>query len=129
MKQIRLGDLTATRDFNFVKDVCSGFLVISKCDNAIGKEINIASNHEISMFEILNLIKELMNSDVEFIADQQRVRPLNSEVTRLLGDGSLLKRLTGFEPKYNIREGLKITCEWFHEPENIKKYKTEIYNL
>ena len=89
-KEIKLGDLTPTRDFNFVKDTCKGFIELSRCDAAIGQEVNICSNNEISMRDTLNLIAHLMNSDVKFIEDQARIRPKNSEVFRLWGDMSLL---------------------------------------
>lgn len=129
MKEIKLGDLSPTRDFNFVKDTCKGFLAIAESDSTIGKEINIASNFEISMADTLNLIKNLMQSDVRFITDEQRLRPENSEVFRLWGDNSLIKKLTDYEPDYNLESGLKLTCEWFLNQENLKKYKTKIYNI
>jgi NAD dependent epimerase/dehydratase len=129
MNQIKLGDVTPTRDFNFVKDICYGFLALAQCDNAIGKEINIASNQEISVAEILKLIKEIMDSDVEFVVDKQRIRPENSEVYRLCGNNELIKKLTGFEPHYSIEHGLRETVDWFKKPTNLKKYKATIYNL
>lgn len=129
VKEIKLGDVRPTRDFNYVKDTCSGFLAIANEQKTIGKEINIASNYEISMAETLNIIKEIMNSDVNFITDEQRIRPENSEVFRLWGDNTLIRELTGWQPKYNIREGLKETIEWFMSAENIKKYKANLYNL
>ena len=129
VKEIALGDLSPTRDFNFVKDTCNGFIALAKNDNTIGKEVNIASNFEISMKDTLELIKKIMKSDVKFITDEQRIRPQKSEVFRLWGDNSLIKELTGFEPEYTIERGLKETCEWFLKPENIRKYKSEIYNL
>ena len=129
LKEIKLGDLSPTRDFNFVKDTCQGFLALAECDSSIGKEINISSNYEISMADTLDIIKKIMKSDVEFITDQQRVRPENSEVFRLWGDNSLIKNLTGFKPQYNIEKGLEETCAWFTKPENLKKYKTNIYNI
>ncbi|HNV53015.1 MAG TPA: GDP-mannose 4,6-dehydratase, partial [Tenuifilaceae bacterium] len=129
VKEIKLGDVRPTRDFNYVKDTCSGFLAIANESKTIGKEINIASNYEISMAETLNIIKEIMNSDVNFITDEQRIRPENSEVFRLWGDNTLIRELTGWQPKYNIREGLKETIEWFMSAENIKKYKANLYNL
>jgi len=128
-KQIKLGDLTPTRDFNYVKDVCLGFLAVAFNSAAIGKEINIASNYEISMADILNLIRDIMNSTVEFIIEEERLRPANSEVFRLWGDNSLLFKLTGFKPKTDIRTGLTFTCEWFSNPANLRKYKSSIYNL
>ena len=128
-KQIKLGDLTPTRDFNFVKDTCSGFVALANCDKAIGEEINIGSNYEISIGDTLNLIKKIMNSDVEFITDEQRIRPKNSEVNRLWCDNTKIKELTGFEPKYTIERGLEETINWFSNPENLKKYKADIYNV
>jgi NAD dependent epimerase/dehydratase len=129
MKEIKLGDLTPTRDFNFVKDTARGFLAIAECDETIGKEVNIASNFEISMADTLNLIKEIMQSDVKFITDEQRLRPSNSEVFRLWGDNSLICSLTTWKPEYTIVQGLKETVEWFMKGENLKKYKARIYNL
>lgn len=129
VKQIKLGDLSPTRDFNYVKDTCRGFLAIAECDESIGKEINIASNNEISVGDTLNLIKNIMKSDVEFIVDEQRIRPENSEVFRLWGDNSLIKELTKWQPEVSIRKGLKETIEWFIKPENLAKYKPGIYNI
>jgi len=129
MKEIKLGDLTPTRDFNYVKDSARGFLALAECDASIGKEINIASNTEISMADTLNLIKEIMQSDVRFITDNQRLRPKDSEVFRLLGDNSLIKELTGWQPEYSIDNGMKETVAWFAKIENLSKYKSNIYNL
>jgi NAD dependent epimerase/dehydratase len=129
MKQIKLGNTRPTRDLNFVKDTCSGFIALAECDEAVGKEINISSNYEISMENVFHLISEIMNSEVEFITDQERIRPENSEVFRLWGDNSLLNSLTGFVPQYDIKKGLQITCEWFKNQENLAKYKPGIYNV
>ncbi len=129
IETIKLGDLTPTRDFNFVKDTCNGFLAISDCNETIGKEINIASNYEISMGDTLNIIKNKMNSNVKFITDEQRLRPENSEVFRLWGDNTLIRKLTGWQPKYSIEQGLGETIEWFTKTENLIKYKVNIYNL
>lgn len=128
-KQIKLGDLNPTRDFNYVNDICRGFVAVAECDETIGKEINIATNTEISIGETLNLIKEIMNSDVTFITDEQRLRPGNSEVFRLWGDNSLIKKLTGWQPEVSIREGLEETVKWFIRPDNLARYKTWIYNI
>jgi NAD dependent epimerase/dehydratase len=128
-KQIKLGDVSPTRDFNYVADTCQGFLALARCDKAIGETVNIGSNFEISVGETLNLIRELMNSDVEFITDEQRIRPEKSEVFRLWCDNSKIRDLTGFKPQYSIREGLKATIEWFTRPENLIKYKADIYNV
>lgn len=129
VKHIRLGDLRPTRDFNYVKDTCLGFLAIAEHNETIGKEINIASNSEISIGDTLDLIKNIMESDIEFITDEHRIRPENSEVFRLWGDNKLIKELTNYQPQYNISKGLEETCKWFTNPENLKKYKTAIYNL
>jgi len=129
MKEIKLGDLRPTRDFNYVKDTAAGFLALAECDKSIGKEINIASNFEISMADTLNLIKEIMGSDVEFITDEQRLRPEKSEVFRLWGDNRQIKELTGWAPEYTLEKGLKETIDWFTKPENLKKYKANMYNL
>lgn len=128
-KEIKLGDLTPTRDFNYVKDTCSGFVAIANCENTAGEEINIGSNYEISMGDTLNLIKEIMNSDVKFVQDEQRLRPKNSEVNRLWCDNTKIKELTGFKPEYDIKRGLEETVKWFSNPENLKKYKADIYNV
>lgn len=128
-KQIRLGDVTPTRDFNYVTDTCRGFLALARCEKAIGETINIGSNFEISVGDTLNLIRELMDSDVEFITDGQRIRPEKSEVFRLWCDNGKIRELTGFEPEYGIRDGLKATVEWFTRPENLVKYKADIYNV
>lgn len=128
-KQIKIGDSSPTRDFNYVKDTCRGFLAIAESDQTIGKEINIASNSEISIRDTLNLIVEIMKSDVEFISDKQRVRPENSEVFRLYGDNSLITNLTTWKPQFTIENGLKETCKWFNNREILNKYKTGIYNV
>lgn len=129
MKEIRLGDLSPTRDFNYVKDTCRGFIELSNCDQAIGQEINICSNYEISMRDTFELVARLMLADVKFIEDAQRLRPKGSEVFRLWGDNTKLKSLTGFTPLYSIEEGLKETIEWFKNDKNLAKYKSGIYNV
>lgn len=128
-KQIKLGDVTPTRDFNYVADTCRGFLELARCEQAIGETVNIGSNFEISVGDTLNLIRELMNSDVEFLTDDQRLRPEKSEVFRLWCDNSKIRALTGFEPEYSIRQGLEKTVEWFSQPQNLSKYKANIYNV
>jgi len=129
-KKIMLGDLTPTRDLNFVIDTCEGFLAIANNKNTLGKEINISSNYEISMKDVVDIIKRVMNAeDVQIVTDQQRIRPENSEVKRLWGDNSLIRELTGFKPKYSLEEGLRITCEWFLMNNRLDKYKADIYNI
>lgn len=129
VKKIKLGDLSPTRDFNYVKDVANGFLSIAESDKTIGIEINIASNSEISIADALNMIRELMQTNVEFITEEQRLRPANSEVFRLMGDNTLLKKLTDWKPKYDLHSGLEETIAWFKNSKNLKLYKANIYNL
>ncbi len=128
-KQIKLGDVTPTRDFNYVADTCRGFLELARCEKAIGETVNIGSNFEISVGDTLNLIREIMKSDVEFLVDEERLRPEKSEVFRLWCDNTKIRDLTGFEPTYDIRAGLKATVEWFTQAENLAKYKANIYNV
>ena len=127
--QIKLGDVSPTRDFNYVEDTCRGFIALAENESTIGKTINIGSNYEISVKDTLLKIKELMNSDVDFVFDEQRQRPEKSEVFRLWCDNSQIKELTGFEPKFDIAQGLEQTIQWFIQPNNLAKYKHDIYNL
>jgi NAD dependent epimerase/dehydratase len=128
-REIKLGDVSPTRDFNFVEDTCRGFVALAESDDTIGEIVNIGSNTEISIEDTLNLIKEIMKSDVKFILDKQRVRPNKSEVFRLWCDNTKIEKITGFRPKTNIREGLKKTIEWLLIPNNLNSYKSEIYNV
>lgn len=128
-KEIKLGDVTPTRDFNYVEDTCRGFLALADSQETVGKVINIGSNFEITVGDTLNMIKDIMGSDVEFITDEQRLRPGKSEVFRLWCDNTKINQLTGFEPKFSIREGLEKTIEWFKDPANLAKYKANIYNV
>lgn len=127
--KIKLGDVTPTRDFNYVEDTCQGFLSILENKNTIGQTLNIGSNCEISIGDTLNIIKEIMKSEVEFVLDEQRIRPEKSEVFRLWCDNSKINTLTGFKPQVPIKEGLKKTIDWITLPENLKNYKSEIYNV
>jgi NAD dependent epimerase/dehydratase len=128
-KEIKIGDTTPTRDFNYVKDICNGFILLAKCDKAIGETVNIGSNDEISIKELFALIKDIMHSDANLIVDEQRLRPEHSEVFRLRCDNTKIKELTGYEPQYTLREGLEKTVEWFSDPRNLAKYKPGIYNI
>lgn len=128
-KQIKLGDMSPTRDFNYVIDTCRGFLALAESDNTVGETVNIGSNFEISVGDTFSLIREIMNSDVEFISDEQRLRPNKSEVHRLWCDNRKIRELTGFDPIYNLRTGLEATIDWFTVPANLAKYKTTIYNV
>ncbi|ATG91746.1 NAD-dependent 4,6-dehydratase LegB [Methylomonas koyamae] len=128
-KQIQLGDVSPTRDFNYVEDTCRGFIALAESDKTVGETVNIGSNFEISVGDTLNLIKRIMASDVEFLLDQQRLRPEKSEVNRLWCDNAKIKALTGFTPQVPLEEGLRRTVVWFSEAGNLKKYKTDIYNV
>lgn len=128
-KEIKLGDVTPTRDFNYVADTCSGFLALLNSDRTIGETVNIGSNFEISVGDTLELIRELMNSDIQFITDETRMRPEKSEVFRLWCDNKKIHELTGFVPTFSIRDGLRATIDWFLLPENLAKYKADIYNI
>ena len=129
MKEIKLGDTSPTRDFNYVEDTCRGFISIAENDKAIGEIINIGSNSEISIAETLNIIKELMQSEVNFVTDEKRLRPKNSEVFRLYCDNTKIKKITGYKPKITIQDGLQRTINWFTLPKNLRHYKAEIYNV
>ncbi len=129
MKQIKLGDVSPTRDFNYVEDTCRGLTALANSELAVGEIINIGSNSEISIGDVFSLIKELMNSDVEFIADEKRLRPDKSEVFRLWCDNSKLEKLTGYKAQIDIREGINKTIDWITQPNNLKAYKAEIYNV
>ena len=129
MKEIKLGDTSPTRDFNYVEDTCRGFISIAENDKAIGEIINIGSNSEISIAETLNIIKELMQSEVNFVTDEKRLRPKNSEVFRLYCDNTKIKKITGYKPKISIEDGLQRTINWFSESKNLRHYKAEIYNV
>ena len=129
VKEIKLGDLTPTRDFNYVEDTCRGFIALAEENKTTGETINIGSNFEISIGDTLNMIKEIMQSDVEFITDEQRIRPEKSEVFRLWCDNAKIEKLTGFKPQVDIRQGLQKTIEWITEPKYLKTYKEKIYNV
>ena len=128
-KELKLGDLTPTRDFSYVEDTCRGFIAIAEESKTIGQTINIGSNFEISIRNTLDLIKELMGSDINFVTDKQRIRPSNSEVFRLWCDNTKIEKLTGFKPQVDIKEGLQRTINWITQPTNLKYYKSEIYNV
>tara|TARA_Y100000766_G_C18897010_1_gene601460 strand:+ start:1346 stop:2344 length:999 start_codon:yes stop_codon:yes gene_type:complete len=131
--QIKLGLLSPTRDFNFVEDTCNAFKAVANSDQTIGKVINSASNFEISIEETANIIAEIMNAEIDIISENERIRPKDSEVNRLFGDNSLIKKLTSWSPKFSgidgFKDGLKITVDWFSKQENLKIYKTNSYAI
>lgn len=127
-RQIKIGDLSPTRDFNYVKDTCRGFLTLAQAPGIEGEEINICTNSEISMMDTLKLIAKIMNADVEWVRDPQRIRPSKSEVFRLWGDNTKITTLTDWRPAYSIEQGLSETIDWFCDKNNLAKYKSGIYN-
>lgn len=126
-EEIKLGSLTPTRDFNYVKDTVSGFLEIAKSKKTIGEEINIATQQEISMKELAEELIKQINPNAKIICDKDRLRPEKSEVNRLLGSNQKILQLTNWKMKYNLESGLKETIEFFEK--NIEKYKTDIFNI
>lgn len=128
-REIKVGDLSPTRDFNFVKDTVAGFIALGKAEGIEGKEINIATGTEVSMKETLEMISQIMEKDVKYIIDQARLRPSGSEVFRLCGDNSIITSLTDWRPKYDLETGLRETIAWFTQKENLAKYKTGLYNV
>ena len=128
-EEIKLGDLTPTRDFLYAKDTANGFIEIAKSEKTIGEEINIATQSEISIGELAQELVNQINPKVKIICDQQRLRPEKSEVNRLFGSNEKLKQLTNWKQEYSLAEGLKETIEWFSDKENLGQYKPGIYNL
>lgn len=128
-REIKVGDLTPTRDFNFVKDTAAGFIALGRADGIEGKEINIATGTEVSMRQTLETIADIMGEKVDYVVDSARLRPSGSEVFRLCGDNTLITSLTDWRPRYDLEAGLRETVEWFTKPENLAKYKSGIYNV
>ena len=126
-EEIKLGSLTPTRDFNYVKDTANGFITIANHDNTIGKELNIATEREISIGDLANELIRQINPNARIICEQQRLRPEKSEVNRLLGTAKQLNSLTGWKPNYTFEQGIAETIEWMRH--NLDRYKPDIYNL
>lgn len=129
VKRIKLGDLTPTRDFVYVKDTVEGFIEIFRSDKTIGEEINIATQSEISIGGLAKLIVKLMNKNCEIETDKIRLRPEKSEVKRLYGSNEKLLKLTNWKQKFNLEMGLQKSIEWFKHPDNLAKYKFDLYNI
>lgn len=131
--EIKLGALSPTRDFNYIKDTVDGFLSMLNSDNGLGEVINFASNFEISIEDTARLIAQVMGVDIKIISDEVRIRPKKSEVERLLGDNQKAKKLFDWSPKYAGETGFKIglgeTIKWFTDGKNLQRYKANIYNI
>lgn len=132
-RQIKLGSLHPTRDFNYVADTVNGFIAVLESDSSVGEVINIGSNYEISIGETAGLIAEVMGKEIEIVTDEIRLRPKKSEVERLWADNSKAERLLDWQPLYSGREGFKkglaLTADWFSRAENLRQYKAERYNI
>jgi dTDP-glucose 4,6-dehydratase len=126
-EEVKLGSLTPTRDFNYVKDTVNGFIQIAKSDKTIGEEINIATQQEISIGQLAEELIRQIDPKAKIICDEQRLRPEKSEVNRLLGSNEKIKRLTEWKSNYTFEQGLAETIEFFKR--NLDKYKTEVYNI
>lgn len=132
-RQINLGAVTPTRDFNYVQDTAAGFLSVLNAEGGLGEVVNFGSNFEISVGDTAKLIAQVMNAEIEIMTDELRLRPKNSEVERLWADNSKVKRLFDWQPAYGgqegFRRGLAETVEWFQRPANLQGYKAGIYNI
>lgn len=133
LHKIKLGAVSPTRDFNNVQDMVAGFIAVLNSDQGQGGVFNFGSNFEISIGDTARLIAEVMNTEIEIITDEARIRPNNSEVERLWADNSKASQLFGWQPSYGGREGFRRglgeTAEWFSQPENLRSYKADTYNL
>lgn len=132
-RKIKLGSISPTRDFNYVKDTVNGFIAVAESDKSVGQVINIGSNYEISIGDTVKLIAEVMGVDIEIETDEQRLRPEKSEVERLWASNTKARQLLGWEPAYGghdgFRRGIKETVQWFTNKENLKQYKADVYNI
>lgn len=127
--EVRLGSQHPTRDLTYVSDTCAGFLALAQCDAAIGRNVNLSNGQEISIGDLARTLIDIINPAARIVLDEQRVRPPESEVERLLGDNTLAWELTGWRPRVPLREGLERTVAWFRVPENARRYKADIYNV
>lgn len=128
-KEVKLGSILPTRDLNYVQDICRGFLALGRCDEAVGREINIGSGQEISIGDLAKLLISIINPAAKIVSEDLRKRPEKSEVERLICNNSLIHKLTGWKPEVSLKDGLIKTIEWFKKTENCNKYKWDIYNV
>ena len=126
-KQIKLGALHPTRDFNFVEDIVSGFLALAEADAVVGRVLNVGSGKEISIGDLVDLLFRITGKAAEVICEEERFRPEKSEVDRLLCDASLAKKFTGWQPEHTLEEGLEITAHWMEK--HLHSYRAKIYNV
>ena len=128
-REVRLGSLSPTRDLNFVRDTAAGFIAAMESDATVGEEINLANGVEHSIGDVARELIAQINPEAKIAADPERMRPEKSEVERLLGCNKKMRELTGWSPMVGLQEGLKETISWFQIPENLARYKADIYNL
>jgi NAD dependent epimerase/dehydratase len=128
-QEIHLGSLSPTRDFNYVKDTVNGFIALAKADNVNGEEVNIATGEEFTIGDLANFLVKEINPNARLIIKDERLRPENSEVFRLIGDASKIRSLTDWKPQHNFYEGLAETIKWFKKPDNLNRYKAWLYNI
>ncbi len=132
-RNIKLGSLHPTRDFNFIKDTVEGFISVAESDRSVGEVINIGSNYEVSIGETVQTIAEIMDAEIRIETDDIRLRPEKSEVERLWADNRKAYELTGWQPRYGdkdgLRRGLAETIAWFSNPANLSMYKADRYNI
>ncbi len=132
-RELHLGSLYPTRDFNYIKDTVKGFIAIAESEKSVGEVINIGSNYEVSIGDLVQTITDIMKADIEIKTDDNRIRPEKSEVERLWAANRKAFDLTGWKPEYagieGLERGLQETIEWFSDPYNLKRYKTGVYNI
>lgn len=125
--EIKLGSLTPTRDFNYVKDTVEAFIKIAESERTVGEVINAGSNYEVSIGDTAEKIIKIIGNNVKIVCDNERIRPEKSEVNRLWADNTKIKKLTAWKPRYSLDGGLMETIEWIKN--NLQYFKTDIYNV
>jgi dTDP-glucose 4,6-dehydratase len=132
-KEIKLGSISPTRDFNYVTDTVAGFIAALETDQGVGEVVNIGSNYEISILDTVNLIGKLMGRNIDIISDEERFRPVKSEVDRLWACNKKAKSILNWEPQFlgleGFEKGLLCTIKWFLDSKNNEQYKSDIYNI
>jgi len=128
-RELHLGSLTPTRDFNYVHDTVEGFIALAEADGAVGQEVNIATGQEHTIGDVARSLVAELNPEARIVEKEERLRPENSEVFRLIGDNTKIRSLTAWTPRHDLQAGLRETVDWFKRPENLSRYKAWIYNL
>lgn len=128
-REIRLGALSPTRDLTYVTDTCAGFIALARCDAAVGRDVNMGCGHEIAICDLATLLMELVGLEADIVTDEERLRPVKSEVERLLSNNALIRELTGWSPIVSLREGLEQTVAWFREGTNRASCRADRYDV